>query len=161
MYTACSFTGHRIIPQNIKKKLVELIDRSIDYTYKNGCRAYYCGGALGFDTLCALEVIKYRVLHPDVRLYLLLPCIDQDISWSVEQRERYNYILSSADHVEYTSTEYTNDCMRRRNERLAECADVVIAYVGRQNSGSAQTVRIAKRSSKEVFNLYPTAHSRE
>jgi hypothetical protein len=37
--------------------------------------------------------------------------------------------------------------------RLAECADILIAYVNRWQSGAAQTVRMAQRLGKEVVNL--------
>ncbi len=159
MYSACSFTGHRQIEKSRVQKLRELIVRAIEYTYNNGCRAYYCGGALGFDTMAALEVIKFKILHPDVRLCLLLPCLNQDAAWKEEQKERYEYVLSCADHTEYTGEEYTKDCMRRRNIRLAESADVIVAYCGRNNSGAAQTVRIAREMGREVFNLYFAAEN--
>ncbi len=157
MYRACSFTGHRYIARQHEQQLRSLVARAIEYTYANGCRTYYCGGALGFDTMAALEVIKYRVLHPDVRLCLLLPCINQDECWSPEQRERYEYILSLADHTEYISDEYTRGCMRERNLRLVARSDVLIAYCGRQNSGAAQTVRAAKERGIDIFNLFASA----
>ncbi len=154
MYSVCSFTGHRQIDAKREQKLRTMVLRAIEYTYQNGCRTYCCGGALGFDTMAALEVIKFRVLHPDVKFNLLLPCVNQDSAWTIEQRDRYEYILSEANHIEYVSDEYKQGCMRKRNARLAECADVVVAYCGRQNSGSAQTVRMAMNLGREVFNLY-------
>jgi predicted Rossmann fold nucleotide-binding protein DprA/Smf involved in DNA uptake len=44
--------------------------------------------------------------------------------------------------------------MKKRNEYLAEVADVVIAYSGRERSGSAQTIRMAEKLGKRVFNLF-------
>jgi predicted Rossmann fold nucleotide-binding protein DprA/Smf involved in DNA uptake len=46
--------------------------------------------------------------------------------------------------------------MRERNKMLAERADLVISYVGRARSGSAQTAKMAQRLGKTVYNLYPT-----
>jgi predicted Rossmann fold nucleotide-binding protein DprA/Smf involved in DNA uptake len=66
----------------------------------------------------------------------------------------YEYILSSADEVIFTSDSYTKTCMKERNAKLAELADVLIAYSGRKNSGSAQTVRMAKEKGKTVYNLF-------
>ena len=152
---ACSFTGHRIIPKDKEAALSELLDRAIDYAYKEGCRTFYCGGALGFDTMAAKAIIKKRMLNPDMRLIIVIPCADQEARWSSSEKDMYNYVISSADEVIYTSLSYTNDCRKRRNERLAEMCDILIAFCGNARSGSAQTVRIAKALGKTVYNLYP------
>ena len=155
-YNACSFTGHRNIQQQHTQHIIDLVRRAIEYAYNEGCRTFYCGGALGFDTLAAREVIRFRINHHDVRLVLCLPCIDQDAMWSSEQKDSYGYIVRSSDEVLYASDAYTNGCMRKRNAMLAERCDLLIAYVGRSNSGSAQTVNMAKKLGKAVYNLYPT-----
>ena len=97
--------------------------------------------------------------HSDVSLVLLLPCINQDEKWSEKQRSVYEYTLSEANEVIYTSEEYTKTCFFERNKALAEQCDILIAYVSRQNSGAAQTVRIASSLGKEVYNLYPALDS--
>ena len=151
----CSFTGHRQIEKNHEMNISALILRSIEYAYDNGCRIFMAGGAIGFDTLAAREVIRFRMTHRDVKLRLALPCKEQDKSWSHEQRERYFHTLAEADEIVYLSDEYTKDCMKRRNDYLATSADILIAYVNRSRSGAAQTVRMAERLSKKVYNLYP------
>jgi uncharacterized phage-like protein YoqJ len=152
---ACSFTGHRIIPKDKETALSDLLDRAIDYAYGEGCRTFYCGGALGFDTMAAKAIIKKRMLKTDMRLIIVIPCADQDAKWNSGEKNMYNYVISSADEVIYTSLSYTKDCMKRRNERLAEMCDILIAFCGNARSGSAQTVRIAKSLGKTVYNLYP------
>ena len=56
--SSCSFTGHRRIPQddflNLQKRLQKIIKQLI----KQGITTFYCGGALGFDTLAAQAVLK-------------------------------------------------------------------------------------------------------
>ena len=153
---ACSFTGHRQIKKEHISEISGLIDKGIEYAYSNGCRTFYSGGAIGFDTLAARAVIRFRITHPDVRLVLCLPCINQDEMWSESQRDDYGYLIRSADEVIYVSDGYTPNCMRERNEMLAERADFVISYVGRARSGSAQTAKMAQRLGKTVYNLYPT-----
>lgn len=152
---ACSFTGHRSIVSAHRPALPALLDRAIAYAYGQGCRTFYTGGAVGFDTEAARRVLLFRLSHPDARLCLLLPCPEQAQRWDGAQQDRYGYILSSADGVEYVSDCYTDDCLRRRNAALAERGDILIAYVGRSASGSAQTLRMARRLGKPVFNLYP------
>ena len=155
-YTACSFTGHRKIEDRHRGKISELLLRAIHYAYGLGCRDFYTGGALGFDTAAAQEVIRFRMSHPDCRLILLLPCRDQSSMWNSNQVSLYEYVLTEADSVIYVSDSYNDGCMRKRNERLAKTCDILIAYVGRERSGAGQTVRIARSLGREVYNLYPT-----
>lgn len=150
----CSFTGHRQIPPECRTALTALVDRAIEYAYSEGYRTFMCGGALGFDTIAAKEVIRFRMTHSDVRLLLILPCVEQDANWSKIQKNAYNFTLESADEIVYTSDTYTKSCMSVRNRYLAENCDMLIAYVGRSNSGSAQTVRMAQRCGKRIYNLY-------
>lgn len=156
MALGCSFTGHRNIKAEHEAALPELVLRAIGYAYERGCRTFYSGGAVGFDTVAAREVIRFRMTHPDVRLVILVPCINQDAAWSYRQREAYSYILSSADEVIFVSSEpYRDGCMRERNRRLVELADILICYASRRNSGAGQTVTMADKLNKEIYNLYP------
>jgi uncharacterized phage-like protein YoqJ len=153
---ACSFTGHRLIKDEHRSALPDLISRAVGYAYEKGCRTFFAGGAIGFDTEAARAVIKFRMSHRDVRLVLVLPCMDQADKWSERQRAVYEYTLSEADEVEYISERYTNVCLKERNRALADRGDIMIAYVGHSASGAAQTMRMAVALGKEVYNLYPT-----
>lgn len=155
----CSFTGHRKIEQSHSGRVDELLDRAIAYTYKLGCRHFYVGGALGFDTAAARRVILFRINHPDAQLHVIVPCKNQSDGWSSSQIRMYEYILSCADSVEFLADEYTDGCMRQRNQRLVDLCDILIAYVSRYNSGSAQTVRMAEKAGKKVYNLYPALNA--
>lgn len=158
MASACAFSGHRKIEYIRQPSVIEHLARAIKYAYDEGCRDFFCGGAVGFDTLAAREVIRFRMSHPDVRLVLYLPCINQDEKWSEWQSDAYEYILSSADEVRYISEDYTKTCMKERNLALAEAADILIVYIGYSRSGSAQTARMGEKLGKQVFNLYPSVH---
>jgi uncharacterized phage-like protein YoqJ len=150
----CSFSGHRAIAQAKLAPLKDLLRRAIAYAYEQGCRSFYCGGAVGFDTYAAKEIILFRVKHPDVRLILLLPCADQSEGWSDMQRAAYDYILSEADEAVILSDSYARGCMQKRNRALVERADMLICYVGREGSGSAQTLHLAEKKGIPVYNLY-------
>lgn len=152
----CAFTGHRKIEDRHKDRIDGLLLRAISFAYDNGCRTFATGGALGFDTLAAREIIRFRMSHPDVRFIVVLPCKNQSDSWSASQVNMYEYTLLNADEIEYVSDEYTDGCMKERNGRLADMCDMLIAYVSRPYSGSAQTVRMASAAGKAVYNLYPS-----
>ena len=150
----CSFTGHRSIRADHASRLPELLQRAIAYAYDHGCREFASGGAVGFDTIAAREVLRFRISHPDVRLVMILPCVDQDLKWTPSQCAAYRYILSSATEVIYVSDKYTPSCIRERNFRLAERADILIAYMSHRDSGAGQTVAMATRLGKKTYNLY-------
>ena len=150
----CAFTGHRNIKYEHRDKLSDLLLRAINYAYSKGCRRFVAGGALGFDTCAAKEVLKFRMSHPDVSLVLFLPCLDQDAGWTLGQKNFYDYILSEANEVKYISESYDKSCMKRRNQAMAEECDILIAYVGHARSGASQTLRIATELGKESYNLY-------
>lgn len=152
----CSFTGHRALPEAKRAELYDLVMRAVSYAYDEGCRDFCVGGAVGFDTLAAKAVVRFRMDHPDARLLLLLPCMNQDEKWGEAERAVYAYLLSVADEVEYVSKEYTSTCMKKRNEALANRADILIAYVGHDRSGASQTCRMARSLGKRIYNLYPT-----
>lgn len=149
----CSFTGHRMIEEGERERISELLRTAIKYAYTDGCRDFMCGGALGFDTLTAQEIIKFRLQHRDVRLILCLPCMDQADAWSDRSRSMYSHILASADEIIYASESYTDTCMRERNFLLASKCDILIAYCKRPRSGAGQTVRMADSMGKEIINL--------
>ena len=152
----CSFTGHRTIELRHRDKIRECLFGKIEEAYRLGCRNFYSGAAIGFDTLAALEVLRLKEIYPDVRLILLIPCANQDAAWSDAQKSMYKRLLTLADEVEYiSSSEYYNGCMQRRNKALVDRCRVLISYVGRIRSGSAQTQRMAEEAGKIIYNIFP------
>ena len=149
------FTGHRDIhSDNIEKTLYSTLESLIE----SGSDCFYAGGAAGFDTLAADTVLSLRSLYPWVSLILVLPCSaeEQTRSFSYELREKYYDILHSADKVEYISDHYFDGCMKLRNQRLVDCADIcVCCYDERRSmSGTGQTVRMAQKKGIEIINLF-------
>lgn len=155
----CAFSGHRAIKPEHRSRISNFLERAIKYAYSRGCRSFISGGALGFDTLAAREVIRFRISHPDVKLLLYLPCVNQDEHWSERDRSNYQYVLNAADEVFYLYDKYVDGCMKERNLQLAQNADILIFYVSRSNSGTGQTVRMAEKLGKEIYNLYPSLDS--
>ncbi len=150
----CSFTGHRTIEIRHRPGIRAQIDLMVRTAYEGGCRDFYFGGAIGFDTLAAECVLEFRETHPDVTVNLVLPCRNQSSRWISSDVERYEAILLRADNVECLSEHYYDGCMRARNQRLVDIADVLIAYAGRDGTGTAQTVRMAKKKDIPILNAY-------
>ena len=159
MNRSVCFTGHRTIAEDKETRsarLYALLERLVT---EKEVTDYYTGGAIGFDALAALTVLKLRESYPKVKLHLVLPCPfeEQSAKWNEAQITEYLHILGLVESVEQVSDRYYNGCMKARNARLVELAsDYCICYWNPKNnrSGTGQTVRMAQKKGIEVINLF-------
>lgn len=151
----CCFTGHRKIParelNSIKRKLKSEVIGLID----KGVSVFITGGALGFDTLASLTVLKIKRRFPDIRLFLALPCAEQTRGWRDEDVRVYEQILKKADSVFYVSKHYDTTCMKKRNRYLVDNSIYCISYLAKplSPSGTMYTVKYANRKGLTVINI--------
>jgi len=151
--TVC-FTGHRYIPAQDREDLRLALRAELKRRVAEGCVCFRAGGALGFDTMAALEVLALRKCHPQIRLDLVLPCPSQADGWRADDVKLYQQILEQADSYTYINSYYFNGILQLRNQRLVEGADVCIAYLRTSHGGgTAYTGALAIRSGLEFVNL--------
>lgn len=150
----CCFTGHRVIPAGKREGLRASIREVIGDLYELGVNRYITGGALGFDTYAALEIIEFKKLHPEVSLCLELPCRDQWKGWRAGEIAQYNEILARADEVSCFCETYEQGCMYARNRRMVDKSAYCVAYQTKPTGGSAYTVGYAKKQNIRVIRLY-------
>ena len=146
----CCFTGHRIVSNSFDTTLIE---RGIEYLINHGVDSFICGGALGFDTLCARAVLAARELHPHIKLYIFAPCNNQERLWSKSEQNEYKKILEKADFVDIPNRAYYNGCMKERNYKMVDFSAYCICYLNTPYSGTGQTYRYAQKSGLTVYNL--------
>ena len=149
----CCFTGHRQLAPATLSLLTAHLDAALSALYQSGCRHFYAGGALGFDTLAAERVLAMKKTYADIRLHLLLPCRGQSLGWEAADIARYEAILAGCDTYQYISEHYYAGAMAKRNQALIAHADVCIAFLQREKSGAGQTVRAAQAAGIPVINL--------
>jgi len=149
----CFFTGHRDIPREQYPEVQQKIEQTTERLIAQGVLYFGVGGALGFDTLAALTVLKLRRQYPEIRLVLVLPCKDQAFGWPGEDRARFELIAEQADRVVYTSEKYYNGCMYKRNRHMAERSGWCICYLNRATGGTAYTVNYARSIGVRILNL--------
>ena len=157
----CCFTGHRKIPREKYETLRRRISEEIDRAYEKGYRRFLCGGALGFDTMCAEAVIEKRKTHPDALLVLVIPCMGQDDSWSADDRATYDRIYAECDECYCMSEFYTEGCMHVRNRAMVDDSSLCIAYLEYENGGTAYTYNYAKKNELVVINLADRADAQK
>ncbi len=149
----CCFSGHRSMEsadvERVKRRLEEEIEAAID----DGIDTFANGGALGFDTLAALAVLEAREKHPEIKLVLVLPCVDQAKNWPEKNKRIYENIKKRADEVIYTSDTYFPGCMHVRDRKLAETGVRCICYLKEQKSGTGYTGSHAEENGCKIINL--------
>lgn len=150
--TVC-FTGHRNIPVQKRKAVVQRLKTELSALINNGYQFFGTGGALGFDTLAALTVLELKKENGHIRLILVHPCENQTMGWKEKDIEIYEKIKQQADKVVYTSKEYRKGCMHKRNRHLVDNSSVCICYLTEDTGGTAYTVNYARSKNLTIINI--------
>ena len=156
---SCCFSGHR--PERLPwgedeedvrcLQIKERLRQAIQSAYEKGYRHFLCGVARGADTYFAEEVLQLREQHPDVTLECARPYEKQANSWTQEERERYESILSRCDYETVVQHHYTRGCMMRRNRYMVDhAAYIIVVYDGVLKGGTAYTLAYALRCKLET-----------
>ena len=148
------FTGHRHLPGDAKPWITDRIREALCEAYAAGYRRFFCGCALGFDTLAAFETLRLKEQHPDVILAAAVPCATQADRWSEHDRKVYRRILELADEKTVLSPGYFQGVMLSRNRYMADRSSLCICYMTRLRGGTASAVRYAlTREGTRIVNL--------
>lgn len=149
----CFFTGHRYMGADETERIKARVKEEIISAINNGYTHFITGGAIGFDTLAAEQVLLIRETYKDIRLVLYLPCFDQGKNWSEGWRMRFDRILDGADEVYYVSRgQYSKGCMKKRNMAMVEASDMCIAFFKNRSGGTAQTIKMAEEKGIRIIN---------
>ena len=150
---SCCFTGHRKIRKNelslVQLRLKEIITQLI----QTNVTIFICGGALGFDTLAALEVLEQKKDNKNIQLIMALPCKEQCKNWKEKDQAIYKNILQKADKIICVSEEYSKYCMLERNRYMVDNSSYCICYLRYSKSGTAYTVNYAKNNNSILIYI--------
>ena len=150
--TAC-FTGHRELPTEKIPEISKRLEGTLVTLIEQGYCYFGAGGALGFDTLAAQAVLRLRERYPQIRLILVMPCLNQTRGWPQEDIGTYEEIKRCADKVTHTSEHYFRGCMQKRNRHLVDNSSVCICYLTKPSGGTAYTVDYARRMGLRIINI--------
>lgn len=143
----CAVTGHRVLSSDFSKEELRAALRALAAA---GVRTFLCGMALGFDLLCAEEVLLLREELP-VRLVACIPCADQAARYPKFARERYERILDRCDERAVLHERYCDGCMFERNRYMVDRADLLLAYFTGRRGGTKYTVGYAEKRGIPVY----------
>ncbi|MBR1444619.1 MAG: DUF1273 family protein [Firmicutes bacterium] len=150
---ACCFTGHRKLKKDKLSEVKEDLRKILEALIENGYTDFLAGGALGFDTVAASEVLDLKNKYPNIKLILVLPCCNQADGWRKKDVEVYENIKDRCDKVIYVSQNYESDCMRKRNYYLVDHSSTCVCYYTNPRSGTGMTVKYAKQKGLQIINL--------
>ena len=147
------FTGHRELPADDLPEISKRLEDTLATLIEQGYRYFGAGGALGFDTLAAQAVLRLRERYPQIRLILVLPCLNQTRGWPQADVDIYEELKRRADKVTYTSEHYFQGCMQKRNRHLVDNSSVCICYLTKPTGGPSYPVNYARRSGLRIINI--------
>lgn len=150
--TVC-FTGHRELPADDLPEISKRLEDALATLIEQGYRYFGAGGALGFDALAAQAVLCLRERYPQIRLILVLPCLNQTRGWPQADIDTYVEIKRCADKATYTSEHYFQGCMQKRNRHLVDNSSGCICYLTKHIGGTAYTVDYARRMGLRIINI--------
>jgi len=130
------------------------LDEEIDNLLLQGVTVFMVGGALGFDYISALVVIKKREVNNKIKLIFALPYPGYNTGWTKSDRLLYDKIIpAEADEIIYVSDVYSKDCFKKRNQFMVQNSQYCICALLHSRTGTGQTVRMAKADGLTVINL--------
>lgn len=165
---SCAFTGHRPASYPWRydeqaeacKKLKAVLFSQIKALTEAGVTHFLSGMAQGADLWAAQAVLALREANPALNLHCILPCEGQADKWPPASQQLYHSILVRSNSTVYTSHAYYSGCMLERDRYLAEHASIVLAvYNGDKRSGTAATLRRARRLGRDILLIDPITRS--
>lgn len=151
-HTLC-LTGHRLLNAQDRQTIETMLPRAMEQLYTRGFRRVLCGGAIGFDQLAADGVLHFRQQHPDVALWMILPCAGQEQGWSAAEKQHLTRLKYAADRVLVLSPSYYEGCMLVRNRFMVDRSAQVLCYLRHNKGGTLSTIAYAMREQVPILNM--------
>ena len=157
--TLC-FTGHRIIAGAHYAAVCDSLEREIDKYISKGYTHFISGGAMGFDLVCGETIVLLKEKFPDIKLIMVLPFVNQAKRFPIDWKQRYDFVLSAADEVDYYHEKYVKNCFIARNARMVAYSSMMITYYNGKPGGTANTIAMAQRDRLAIVNLHTVTKKR-
>ena len=98
-------------------------------------------------------MLALREKYPHITLEAAVPYPGQADSWPMEQRQRYERILSRCARVTVVQEQYSRSCMLERNRYMVDRCDVLLVGYNEQSGGTLYTINYARKKSREMILL--------
>jgi uncharacterized phage-like protein YoqJ len=144
-----AITGHRDMDKRTVDTAKWWVAR-IAQKYPNA--TIITGGALGTDMLVATLAIKAGLRS---KVYLPFEFETHTARWNSASKANLRWILERSEIRVVGSNQYSTQLYFRRNERMVDDADLVIAFWdGREDGGTVGCIKYAQHKHKQVFDAF-------
>ena len=144
-----AITGHR----DIDKRTVEAAKWWVSQIARKYPQAtIITGGALGTDMLVATLAIKAGLKS---KVYLPFEFETHTARWNYASKANLRWVIERSEVRVVGSNQYSVKLYYRRNERMVDDADLVIAFWdGREEGGTFGCMKYAEHCGKRVFDAF-------
>ena len=135
-----TFCGHKDVDnRDLVKRWVTSVCREL---IMQGADEFFLGGYGGFDLLCASVLCELKETHPQIRLVLVLPYLQNRIC------------VEGYDETVYPPLESVPKrfAISKRNEWMVQQSDILVAYVIHSWGGASKTLEYARRKKKRIIS---------
>jgi len=148
--TICTFAGHRtILIPDIERKIASVLN---DLLLADRQLIFLSGGMGEFDLKCESAVRRLKRNHPeaDLSLRLVLAYMTNRINAEKDYyQSKYDDIIFPAELAQL----HYKVAIKKRNQWMAEQADIVLACVCHEHGGAYDMLRHAQKIGKTTVNL--------
>ncbi|MGN0787464.1 MAG: SLOG family protein [Candidatus Onthoplasma sp.] len=130
-YLPWGYNETKLCCVKFKSDLKDLLEQSIN----SGITYFLTGMAEGFDMIATEILIKLRETYKHIKIFAIIPYLNQDIKWTKQQRERYGEILKQCDMITNSS--------------------LCIACFNGKPSGTSNTVKFAVENGCKIRIINP------
>ncbi|MCD7730384.1 MAG: DUF1273 domain-containing protein [Oscillospiraceae bacterium] len=158
--TVC-FSGHR--PQKLPdggsnnspviRAIKSLVYKAVADCIEDGCNCFITGVAKGVDLWAGEIVLEHKACGKNIKLVAAFPYKGHGASFRGTEKWILGNITQYADEIVYVSDDYSDSCMKARNEYMINRSGKLIAVVGDYKSGTGQTIRLAEKNGLDIVTI--------
>lgn len=144
----CCFTGHRELSIEQSQIIIPNLSHAIKQAIESGCDTFISGFAQGFDLLSAkLVLAQKKEYYPFLSLWAYIPHQQRLYTKDIE----FQSLIEQCDCIKVISKQYYRACFLKRNEKMVDDSNHVIAcYDYRGKGGTYQTIQYAQKQQKSI-----------
>jgi uncharacterized phage-like protein YoqJ len=135
--------------------LKAIIRHVLEKVINDGHTYFICGFDRGSDVYFAEILLELKLKNPLIMLESAIPYENQASKWTENDRERYYNLLAKCDYETMLQTQYTSDCILKRNIYIIKKSDLLITVYNGKLSRVMETINYAQKLNKRIICINP------
>lgn len=143
----CDTSEYKKFENSVLEELLKVCDLGVD--------TFYTGMAMGFDIFAAELVLTIKNAYKKpLKLVCVMPFKDQDKSYPIEWKTRFDNVLENCDERIVLDEEYNRASYQKRNIFMVDNTDCVLTWYDGKSGGTRNTIDYALKKGRYIFNAY-------